>query len=157
MTTDTFASNTMSWRFTIKIHTSFIMSNVSQVIESKRCGFQYVGEAGQPLCCWINGHCFNFSCGMVEESPVPALFNNTHHTEVDLTVMVVYKLWRNDTSLRKIWGSSWIRTRDTLWTMGMNFVNRWCLICLLNQSSCGVVFLTVGWGLPTPTVNYFVL
>ena len=58
--------------------------------------------------------------GTIEESPMVAHFNGTGHTEVDVMVMIIDRLWRDDTTLRKIEESRWIRTLGSSWPTGMN-------------------------------------
>ena len=121
-TTDTLASNTTDKHFTIKVHVhaSCKTFNVVYLIECRRCGLQYVGETGQPLHTRMNGHRFDITHGRIKESPVATHFNTTGYTVADLTVLIINRLQRNDTTLRGTRESRYIKTLDSLWPRGMN-------------------------------------
>ena len=79
-----------------------------------------MGETGQPLHSRMNAHRFDIANGRVEESQVAEHFNSDGHSEADFTVMIIERLWRNDTTLRKIKESRWIRTLGSSRPTGMN-------------------------------------
>ena len=122
VTTDTFASSVTGERFKLKLRASCKTSNVIYLIQCRRCGLQYVGETGQPLHSRMNSHRFNISHGRIDESPVAAHFTSEGHTDTDtnLSVMIIDRCWKEDTILRKISESRWIRTLETFWPSGMN-------------------------------------
>ena len=119
-TTNVFISKATGERFTIKIHATCKTNNIVYLIECRRCGLQYVGESGQPLHKRMNGHRFDVTHGRVEESPVAAHFRSAGHSEADLSVCVIDRLWTDDVIRRKNRESRWIRTLGTLWPRGMN-------------------------------------
>ena len=119
-TTNIFVSKVMGERFTIKIHTSCKTNNIVYLIECRRCGLQYVGESGQPLHKRINSHRFDVTHGRIEESTVAAHFRSDGHSESDLLVCVIDRLWTEDTIRWKNEESRWIRTLGTLLPRGMN-------------------------------------
>ena len=102
VTTNTFYSSVTGERFKTKLGTSGKTSNVTNLIQCRSCGLQYVGETRQSLQSWINSHCFNISHNCINESPVEAHFTSEGHTEVDLLVMIINKFWKEDAILRKI-------------------------------------------------------
>ena len=91
------------------------------LIQCRRCGLQYVGETRQPLHNQMNCHCFNIAHGRTNKSSVAAHFTSEGHTETDLSVMIIDRCWKEDTTLRKIRESRWIRTLDTALPSGMNY------------------------------------
>ena len=48
-----------------------------------------------------------------DESPVAEHFNGNAHFQGDMVVVVIDHLWSNDSCLRIIWESRWIRTLAT--------------------------------------------
>ena len=120
VTTDTLPAVWLDERFKLKLRASCKTSNVIYLIQCRRCGLQYVGETGQPLHSRMNSHRFNISHGRIDESPVAAHFTSEGHTETDLSVMIIDRCWKEDTILRKIRESRWIRTLETSWPSGMN-------------------------------------
>ena len=68
----------------------------------------------------MNSHRFDVTHGRIDESPVAAHFNSTSHMEADITVMIIDRLERNDTTLRKIRESRWNKTLGSVWPLGMN-------------------------------------
>ena len=119
-TTNAFCSTVTGERFTIKIHATCKTSNIVYLIECRRCGLQYVGESSQPLHMRMNGHRYDINQGRVKESPVAAHFTGSGHSEADLSVLVIDRLWTDDTIRRKNRESRWIRALGTLWPRGMN-------------------------------------
>ena len=115
-----FANKTTGEQFTIRIHASCKTMNFIYLIECRRCGLQYVGESGQPLHRRMNGHRFDITHGRIEESPVAAHFRSADHSEADLSVRVIDRLWTEDVILRKNRESRWIRALGTSWPSGMN-------------------------------------
>ena len=109
---DTFSSSVTGEHFILKLRASSKTSSIIYLIQCRRCGLQYVGETGQPLHNQMNGHCFNIAHGCINESPVAAHFTSEHHTEIDMSVMIIDRCWREDAILRKIRESRWIRTLD---------------------------------------------
>ena len=105
-------------RFTIKIHTACKTNNIVYLIECRRCGLQYVGEFGQPLHKRMNIHRFHIIHGRTEESPVAAHFRSASHSDADLSVCVIDRLWMEDVIQGKKLESRWIRTLGTLWLSG---------------------------------------
>ena len=102
VTTDTFSSSVTGEHFKLKLSASCKTSNVIYLIQCKRCGLQYVGETGQPLHNRMNSHRFNIAHGRTNESPVAAHFTSEGHTEIDMSVMVIDRCWKEDAILRKI-------------------------------------------------------
>ena len=72
-----------------------------------------------PLHCRMNGHRFDIMHGHIEKSEVATHFNSDGYREADLTVMITNKLWRKETTMRKIRERRWIRTLGSLWPMGI--------------------------------------
>ena len=101
-------------------HASCNTFNVIHLIQCRRCSLQYVGKTGQPVQCTMNGRCFNIMHDCTEESPVATHFDGDGHTEADLTTMTINRLGRNDTAMRKIRESWWIRSLGSSWPKGMN-------------------------------------
>ena len=91
--TNTFVSKVTGERFTIKIHTTCKTNNIVYLIECRRYGLQYVGEPGQPLHKRMNSHSYDITHGRIEESPVAAHFTSDGHSESDLSVCVIDRLW----------------------------------------------------------------
>ena len=123
VTTNTFSSSVAGEHFKLKLRTSCKTSNIIYLIHCRRCGLQYVGETGQPLHNRMNGHRFNIAHGRINESPVAAHFTSEGHgeSESDPSVMILDRCWKEDTILRKIRGSIWVRTLDTAWPSEMNY------------------------------------
>ena len=119
-TTNVICSKVTGERFNIKLHATCKTSNIVYLIECRRCGHQYVGESGQPLHMRMNGHRYDISHRKTKESPVAAHFTSTGHSESDLSVCVIDRLWTDDVIRRKNRESRWIRTLGTLWPSGMN-------------------------------------
>ena len=119
-TTNIFVSKATGERFAIKMHASCKTNNIVYLIECRRCGLQYVGESGQPLHKRMNSHRYDITHGRIEESPVAAHFRSDGHSESDLSVCVIDRLWTEDTIRRKNRESRWIRTLGTLSPRGMN-------------------------------------
>ena len=115
ITTDTFASSVTGECFKSKLRASCNTTNVSYLIQSRRCVLQCVGETGQPLHSRMNNHRFNIAHGRIDESPAEAHFTSEGHTEADLLVIIIDRCWNKDTILRKIRESRWIRTLKTSW------------------------------------------
>ena len=86
----------------------------------RSCGFQYVGETGQPLHHRINGHHFDIVHCQTDVTPVAAHFTSEGHSETNLSVIVIDVCWKEDTILRKIRESRWIRMLGTSWLSGLN-------------------------------------
>ena len=118
--TSVFVSKAAGKQFTIKIHAWCKINNIIYLIESRRCGLQFVGESGEPVHKTINGHRFDITNGRTEELPVTAHFRSASHSKVDLLVCVIDRLWTEDINRRKNQESRWIRTLGTLWPRGMN-------------------------------------
>ena len=89
------------------------------MIQCKRCGKQYVSETGQALHQRMNGHRTDVTHN-TPDKPVADHFNGTGHSADDISVMVIERLWRNDTVLRKTKESKWIRTLSTAYPKGIN-------------------------------------
>ena len=101
-TTSVFTSKATGERFTVKIHASCKTSNIVYLIECRRCGLQYVGESEQALHKRLNGHRFDITRGRTEVSPVAAYFRSANHSEADLSVCVINRLWKEDVICWKI-------------------------------------------------------
>ena len=43
------------------------------------------------------------------------------HTEIDMSVIIIDRCWREDSILRKIRESRWTRTLNTVWPSGINY------------------------------------
>ena len=56
VTTNTFSSSVTREHFKLKLRASCQTSNIIYLIQCRRCGLQYMGETGQPLHNWMNGH-----------------------------------------------------------------------------------------------------
>ena len=119
-TTDMFTSHMTGERYRMKGSASCKSSNVIYLIQCRRCGHQYVGETGQPLHSRINGHRSDIAHRRTDESPVAAHFNSTAHSVEDMTVMVIDQLYHQDSTLRKLRESRWIRDLRTSFPQGMN-------------------------------------
>ena len=100
-TTNIFTSKVTDEQFTIKIHASCKTNNIIYLIECKKCSLQYVGESGQPLHKRMDNHRYDVTHGRIEESPVAAHFRSDGHSESDLSVCVIDRLWTEDTIRRK--------------------------------------------------------
>ena len=87
---DVFSSHTMGEQFREMTAASCKSSSVTCIclITCRRCSQQYMGEAGQPLHCRINGHCYDIVYGRIKDSSMAAHFNNNEHSQADMTVMV---------------------------------------------------------------------
>ena len=120
MATDEFSGHTTEKVFKVKFSASCKSSNVIYLIMRRRCGLQYVGETGQQLHMWVNGHRYAIAQQRTEESPVAAHFNSRTHTESDMSVMVIELARSRDACLRKIRESRWMRTLGTSSPLGMN-------------------------------------
>ena len=79
-----------------------------------------MGESGQPLHKRMNGHKFDITHGRIEEPPVAAHFRSAGHSEADLSVCVIDRLWTEDMILRNNRERRWIRTLGTSWPRGTN-------------------------------------
>ena len=66
----------------------------------------------------MNGHQTDVTHN-TPDKPVADHFNGTGHSADDISVMVIERLWRNDTVLRKTKESKWIRTLSTAYPNGM--------------------------------------
>ena len=60
-----------------------------------------MGESGLPLHKRMNSHHYDVTRGKIDESPVAAHFKSDGHSESDLTVCVIDRLWTEDTIRRK--------------------------------------------------------
>ena len=87
--------------------------NLVYLIRCRRCGLQYVGEMGNPLHTRMNGHRSDIRTGKIDK-PVAAHFTQPDHSLEDLQVMGIQKIYREDTTLRKLHESYWISTLGTL-------------------------------------------
>ena len=94
--------------------------NIVYLITCRRCGQQYVGKTGQLLHRRVNNHRFNLAYRRTEESPVAERFTGDGHTQADMVVTVITRLYSRDSCLRKIWERRWIRTLRTSYHLGMN-------------------------------------
>ena len=121
VTTNTLSSSATGDHFKFKLRASCKTFNIICLIQCRRCGLQYVGETGQLLHNWMNGHSFNITHGCINESPVAAYFTSKGHTEIDMSVMITDRCWREEAIIRNIRESRWIRMLDTAWPSGMNY------------------------------------
>ena len=60
-----------------------------------------MGESGQALHKRMNGHRFDITNGRTEASPVGAHFRSAGHSEADVSVCVIDRLWKEDIICRK--------------------------------------------------------
>ena len=79
-----------------------------------------MGETEQPLNERMNNHRADVRHNRTEKL-VALHFNSPGHTLDDLRVMVIERLWKSDTVLRKIRESRWISTLDTTWPKGITY------------------------------------
>ena len=119
ITESTFSSHSNGKSFTLKSTATCKTTNVIYMIHCKCCGKQYVGETGQTLHQIMNGHRTDVTHN-TPDKPVADHFNGTGHSADDISIMVIERLWRNDTVLRKTKESKWIRTLSTAYPNGMN-------------------------------------
>ena len=116
MATDMFTSKTSGKSYNMRSSTTCKTANLIYLIQCKKCGCQYVGETEQALNERMNSHRTDIRHKKTEK-PVA---NSRDHTMDDVQVMVIERIWRNDTVLRKIREKRWISTLDTSWPNGMN-------------------------------------
>ena len=81
---------------------------------------QYVGETGQPLHHRTNGHRFDVIYHQTDVSPVAAHVTIEGHSETQWSVIIIDVCWNEDTILRKIQESRWIRMFGTSGPSGLN-------------------------------------
>ena len=79
-----------------------------------------MGESGQALHKRMNGQRFDITHGRTEVSPVATHCRSANHSEADLSVFVINRLWKEDVIGRKNRESRWIRTLGTPWPREMN-------------------------------------
>ena len=118
LTTNTFTSKTTGRSYQMKCSATCKSSNVIYLIQCRKCGCQYVGETEQALNERMNSH--RTDIRHKADKPVAIHFNTPGHTLEDLQVMVIEKLWRNDSVFRKIRENRWISSLATAWPNGMN-------------------------------------
>ena len=105
-TTNIFVSKVTGERFTIKRHAS--------------CKTNDMWVNPDNYSTKMNSHRFDVTHGRNEDSPVAAHFRSDGHSESDLLLCVIDRLWTEDTIRRKNEESRWIRTLGTLLPRGMN-------------------------------------
>ena len=118
MATDKFTSKTSGKIYNMRSSATCKTGNLIYLIQCKKCGCQYVDETEQALNERMNSHRTDIRHKKTGE-PVSAHFNSRDHTMDDVQVMVIERIWRNDTVLRKIRENRWIATLDTSWPKGM--------------------------------------
>lgn len=94
-------------------------SNVIYVIQCRKCGLQYVGETGQSLNQRMNSHRSDIK-KVAEDKPISQHYNLPNHSANDLSVTVVEKIFKDDTWLRRLRETFWIKHLDTLRPGGLN-------------------------------------
>ena len=90
--------------------------------KSGRWAYHTVGEAGQLLHTWINGHRYDLTHHMTEESLVVNHYNSKTHVHVgsNMVVMAIECSQNHNSCLWKVTDSKWIRTPGTLFPRGMS-------------------------------------
>ena len=74
--------------------------NLVYLIMCRKYSKQYVGETGNALHICFNGHRSDVKTRKMEK-PVAAHFNLPGHSMGDLVIMVIEKIWRENTQLRE--------------------------------------------------------
>ena len=75
---------------------------------------------GQLLRYKTNGHLFDIMHWRTDHSPMVAHFNDDSHSEAEITVIIIDKVYSHDPCLSKIQENRWIRTYKTSSPLGMN-------------------------------------
>ena len=120
METDTsLCSRTTGERFCVKATTDCRTRNVVYLIECKKCAIQYVGETENALHVPLTGHRSDIKHCWIDR-PVPKYFSLSDNSMKDLPIMVIEKIYREDTDYRKWKESHWIETIRSLTPDGLN-------------------------------------
>ena len=114
-----FRSTTTGEEFRVKATADCRTSNVVYLIECTRCSIQYVGETGNALRVRLTGHRSDIN-HLRSDLPVAKHFNLLDHSLKDLSIMVIEKIHRDDTTLRKKKESHWIQAIRSLTPHGLN-------------------------------------
>ena len=114
MATDRFTSKTSGQSYCMRCSTTCKTTNL---IQCQKCGCQYVGETEHTLNERMNSHRTDIRHKRTKK---PVLHvNSWDHILEDVRVMVIERIWRNDTVIRKIRENRWIATLSTSWPKGM--------------------------------------
>ena len=96
-----------------------------QLITYRRCDLRYMGE---PLHARVSGHHFDIIHQRTDVSPVSEQFTSEAHLESHIKVMVSELSSTHDPCLLNVKEERWIRTLETLFSLGMNLLV--CKVCL---------------------------
>ena len=104
-----FCSRTTGEWFSVKATTDCQTRNVVYIIECKKCAIQYVGETENALCIRLTGHRLDIKHRQIDR-PVAKHFSLRDHSMKDLSIMVIEKIYREDTDYQRRKESHWIET-----------------------------------------------
>ena len=113
--TNTFTSNTMGRRYTIRNQFTCKTKNIVYLISCDKCNMQYVGETENALHIRMNGHRSDITTKKLDK-PVATHFNQPDHSLEDLKVMGIEKIedHNNSRKWRKLRKQYWIFDLRTL-------------------------------------------
>ena len=114
-----FCSRTTGEWFRVKATTYFLTRNVVYLIECKKCAIQYFGETENALRVRLTGHRSDIKHRRIDR-PVAKHYSLPDHSMEDSSIMVIEKIYREDTDHRRRKESHWIETIQSLTPDSLN-------------------------------------
>ena len=114
-----FGRKTTDEQFHVKATADCRTRNVVYLIECKKCAIQYIGETENALRICLTGHQSDIKHRRTNR-PVAKHFSLPDHSMHDLSIMVIKKIYREDTDHWRQKESHWIETIRLLTPYGLN-------------------------------------